>query len=59
MNQPESLDSLMEEHQRLEHLLEQLSARRALTPAEQREIAELKKQKLRTKDRIARLSGGA
>jgi uncharacterized protein YdcH (DUF465 family) len=59
VNTQESLDTLLEEHRRLESSLEQLAARRTLTPAEQREMALLKKQKLLTKDRIARLAGGA
>jgi len=36
-----------------------LERRRALTPAEQVEISRLKKQKLLTKDRIARLRDAA
>lgn len=59
MNEPESLDDLVEQHRVLEHSLSQLAARRTLTPSEQREVARLKKQKLLTKDRIARLSSGA
>ncbi|MBK7536683.1 MAG: YdcH family protein [Myxococcales bacterium] len=53
-----SLTDLMEEHQRLEQSLQALAARRTLTPSEQQEVARLKKQKLLTKDRIARLSAG-
>lgn len=52
-----SLAELVAEHQRLEQSLQALSARRTLTPSEQQEVARLKKQKLLTKDRIARLSG--
>jgi uncharacterized protein YdcH (DUF465 family) len=59
VNEPESLDDLVEQHRVLEHSLEQLAARRTLTPSEQREVARLKKQKLLTKDRIARLSSGS
>jgi uncharacterized protein YdcH (DUF465 family) len=58
VNESESLADLVEQHRVLEHSLEQLAARRTLTPNEQREVARLKKQKLLTKDRIARLSGG-
>lgn len=47
---------LTAEHRRLDELLQQLERRRALTPSERDEIARLKKQKLLTKDRIARLS---
>lgn len=50
------LDELTAEHRRLDAALQALERRRALTPAEQAEISRLKKQKLLTKDRIARLS---
>jgi hypothetical protein len=59
VSQQQALAELVEEHRRLEQSLEQLAARRTLTPSEQLEVARLKKQKLLTKDRIARLSGGA
>lgn len=50
------LAELTAEHRRLDDELQQLGRRRALTPAEQAEMARLKKQKLLTKDRIARLA---
>jgi uncharacterized protein YdcH (DUF465 family) len=50
------LAELTAEHRRLDDALRLLERRRALTPAEQAEISRLKKQKLLTKDRIARLS---
>ena len=50
------LDVLTAEHRRLDEQLQHLERRRALTPAEQAEVSRLKKQKLLTKDRIARLS---
>jgi hypothetical protein len=50
------LAELTAEHRRLDELLQQLERRRALTPTDRIEIARLKKQKLLTKDRIARLS---
>jgi uncharacterized protein YdcH (DUF465 family) len=50
------LAELTAEHRRLDEQLKQLEKRRSLTPAEQAEISRLKKQKLLTKDRIARLS---
>jgi uncharacterized protein YdcH (DUF465 family) len=50
------LDELTAEHRRLDEEVQLLERRRALTPAEQVEISRLKKQKLLTKDRIARLS---
>lgn len=50
------LDELTAEHRRLDEAVQLLERRRALTPAEQVEISRLKKQKLLTKDRIARLS---
>jgi len=50
------LAELTAEHRRLDALLQQLERRRALTPTDRLEISKLKKQKLLTKDRIARLS---
>jgi uncharacterized protein YdcH (DUF465 family) len=50
------LEQLTPEHRRLDEQLKMLERRRALTPSEQVEITRLKKQKLLTKDRIARLS---
>jgi uncharacterized protein YdcH (DUF465 family) len=50
------LEQLTAEHRRLDEQLRMLERRRAPTPAEQVEITRLKKQKLLTKDRIARLS---
>ena len=50
------LEQLTAEHRRLDEQLKMLERRRTLTPAEQVEITRLKKQKLLTKDRIARLS---
>lgn len=49
------LAELTAEHRRLDEQVQQLERRRALTPTERDEIARLKKQKLLTKDRIARL----
>jgi uncharacterized protein YdcH (DUF465 family) len=48
------LDQLIAEHRQLDEQLKSLERRRVLSPAEQAEIARLKKQKLWTKDRIAR-----
>ena len=50
------LAELTAEHRRLDEQVAALGRRRALTPAEQVEMSRLKKQKLLTKDRIARLS---
>jgi uncharacterized protein YdcH (DUF465 family) len=50
------LAELTAEHRRLDEQVRQLEKRRALTPAERAEMARLKKQKLLTKDRIARLA---
>ena len=50
------LEQLTAEHRRLDEAVQVLERRRALTPAEQAEMSRLKKQKLLTKDRIARLS---
>jgi uncharacterized protein YdcH (DUF465 family) len=51
----ELIAELTAEHRRLDELLQHLEKRRALTPNERAEISRLKKQKLLTKDRIARL----
>jgi uncharacterized protein YdcH (DUF465 family) len=50
------LEQLTAEHRRLDEQLKMLERRRALTSSEQIEIVRLKKQKLLTKDRIARLA---
>jgi uncharacterized protein YdcH (DUF465 family) len=50
------LEELNAEHRRLDEALQALERRRSLTPSEQAEVSRLKKQKLLTKDRIARLS---
>jgi uncharacterized protein YdcH (DUF465 family) len=50
------LAELTAEHRRLDEQVQVLERRRALTPTEQAEISRLKKQKLLTKDRIARLA---
>lgn len=50
------LAELTAEHRRLDEQVQVLERRRALSPAEQAEISRLKKQKLLTKDRIARLA---
>ena len=50
------LAELVEEHRQLDEALKALEKRRSLTPTEQAEVTRLKKQKLLTKDRIARLS---
>ena len=49
------LSQLTDEHKRLDEELKQLERRRSLTPAEQAQVTQLKKQKLLTKDKIARL----
>lgn len=50
------LAELTAEHRRLDEQVQVLERRRSLTAAEQVEISRLKKQKLLTKDRIARLA---
>lgn len=50
------LAELTAEHRRLDQQVQLLEKRRSLTPAEQAEVSRLKKQKLLTKDRIARLA---
>lgn len=56
---PTALEALRVEHQMLEQRLAELDRHVALTAAEQIERAELKKRKLATKDRIARLTRAA
>ena len=53
--QEDMLAELTAEHRRLDEQVQQLERRRALTPTERNEISRLKKQKLLTKERIARL----
>ena len=50
------LAELTAEHRRLDEHVQLLERRRSPTPTEQAEITRLKKQKLLTKDRIARLA---
>ena len=50
------LAELVTEHRRIDERVKHLERQRSLTSAEQAELATLKKQKLKTKDRIARLS---
>jgi len=50
------LAELTAEHRRLDEQVAMYERRRSLTPSEQAEVSRLKKQKLLTKDRIARLS---
>jgi uncharacterized protein YdcH (DUF465 family) len=49
------LADLQEQHRQLDEALKLLEKRRSLTPSEQAEVSRLKKQKLLTKDKIARL----
>ena len=56
---PELLSSLLDEHRRLDQRLQAMDAQLSLTAAERLEYAQLKKRKLLTKDRIARLQQGA
>lgn len=51
----EMVAALIEEHRRLDERLRILETQRSLTSAEQVEYAQLKKQKLRAKDRITLL----
>lgn len=50
------LAELTAEHRRLDQEVQVLERRRTLTAAERADLSRLKKQKLLTKDRIARLS---
>ncbi len=49
------IEELTTEHRRLDELIRELERRVALSPAEQIEYSRLKKRKLLTKDRLARL----
>lgn len=51
---PQSLDDLRRAHSQLDRRVKELDRRAVLTPAEQRERAELKKRKLNLKDQIQR-----
>ncbi|HVV81979.1 MAG TPA: YdcH family protein [Kofleriaceae bacterium] len=55
---PDLLTTLLDEHRRLDLRLKAMDAQISLTAAERLEYAQLKKQKLATKDRIARLQLG-
>jgi hypothetical protein len=50
------IEDLTTEHRRLDERIRELERRVALTPAEQIEYSRLKKRKLLTKDRLARLT---
>ena len=50
------LAELTAEHRRLDEQVQVLERRRSLTTVERADLARLKKQKLLTKDRIARLA---
>ncbi len=50
------LDELTQEHRRLDAAVREFERRVSLSPAEQVEYSRLKKQKLLTKDKIARLT---
>ena len=50
------IDELTAEHRRLDMRVRELERRVVLSPAEQLEVSRLKKQKLLTKDRLARLT---
>jgi uncharacterized protein YdcH (DUF465 family) len=50
------LAELVNEHRRIDERIKHLERQRSLTSAEQTEVLTLKKQKLLTKDKIARLS---
>ncbi len=52
------LSDLLDEHRRLDQRLRAMDAQVSMTAAERLEYAQLKKQKLLTKDRIARLQLG-
>jgi uncharacterized protein YdcH (DUF465 family) len=49
------LSTVEAQHQKLDERLRELGRRATLTPTEQREVAELKKQKLKAKDELVAL----
>ncbi|MFB6264847.1 MAG: DUF465 domain-containing protein [Bradymonadaceae bacterium] len=53
----EALDQLREKHQSLENRLDELETPRSLSPEEEYEMQEIKKQKLKIKDEIVSLEG--
>jgi uncharacterized protein YdcH (DUF465 family) len=55
----EMVAALLEEHRRLDERLRALETQRFLTSTEQVEVSQLKKQKLRAKDRLQRLRATA
>ncbi len=55
----EIVAALIEEHRQLDERLRSMETQRFLTAAEQVEYAQLKKQKLRAKDRLTRLRATA
>jgi hypothetical protein len=55
---PELLSNLLDEHRRLDQRLRAMDAQVSMTASERLEYAQLKKRKLATKDRIARLQTG-
>ena len=52
----ESYDALLQQHQEYERRLEELNKKSWLTPNEELEAKQIKKMKLRIKDRLAQLS---
>ena len=56
LDKAEMIEALTREHRRLDERVRELERRVGLSPAEQVEYSRLKKQKLLTKDKIARLS---
>ncbi len=55
----ENIRRMEARHRALDTRIDELGKRALLTPAEQREIAELKKHKLHTKDQIAAMKRGS
>ena len=51
----EALDRLREKHDDLEDRLNELNSPRSLSPEEEREMADIKKQKLAIKDKMTRI----
>jgi hypothetical protein len=56
LSRDELIEYLTQEHRRMDERLKQLARQISMTATEQVEYARLKKQKLATKDRLARLA---
>lgn len=56
-SEKKDMDRLERRHQKLKEKVSEYESRLYLTPSEERELAEMKKKKLATKDRLAMFDG--